>query len=100
MGDKVDKKELEPIKKDIEGLKELLKDKDKNYEAIKKAKEDLVQKFQKVSQEMYQKVAQEQAKKQQSAQSGASGNGTKKKDEKVVDAEYKIEDEDKKKKKK
>ena len=104
MGDKVDKKELEPIKKDIEGIKELLKDKDKNYEAIKKAKEDLVQKFQKVSQEMYQKVAQEQAKKQQQgaqAQAGAQ-KGTEdkgKKDEKVVDAEYKVEDKDKKKKK-
>ena len=98
MGDKVDKKELEPIKKDIEGLKELLKDKDKNYEAIKKAKEDLVVKFQKVSQEMYQKVAEEQAKKQQAdAKKGAKDAG--KKDEKVVDAEYKVEDEDKKKKK-
>ena len=100
MGDKVDKKELEPIKKDIEGIKELFKDKDKNYEAIKKAKEDLVQKFQKVSQEMYQKVAQEQAKKQQQgaqAQTGTKDTG--KKDEKVVDAEYKVEDEDKKKKK-
>ncbi|MBU89984.1 molecular chaperone DnaK [Candidatus Woesearchaeota archaeon] len=100
MGDKVDKKELDPIKKDIEGLKELLKDKEKNYEAIKKAKDDLVQKFQKVSQEMYQKVAEEQAKKQQGAQAGQAGAQpeAEKKDEKVVDAEYKVEDDDKKKK--
>jgi len=101
MGDKIDKKDLDPIKKDIEGLKELLKDKDKNYEAIKKAKDDLVQKFQKISQEMYQKVAEEQAKKQQQgAQAGASAKDSGKKDEKVVDAEYKVEGEDKKKKKK
>ena len=92
--------ELDPIKKDIEGLKELLKDKEKNYEAIKKAKDDLVQKFQKVSQEMYQKVAEEQAKKQQGAQAGQAGAQpeAEKKDEKVVDAEYKVEDDDKKKK--
>jgi len=100
MGDKVDKKELDPIKKDIEGLKELLKDKDKNYEAIKKAKEDLVQKFQKVSQEMYQKVAEEQAKKQQQSQGQTKAKDKGKKDEKIVDAEYKVENEDKKKKKK
>jgi molecular chaperone DnaK len=103
MGDKVDKKEIDPIKKDIEGLKELLKDKDKNYEAIKKAKDDLVQKFQKVSQEMYQKVAQEQAKKQGAqagpqpgtGQAGPQPDAKEKKEEKVVDAEYKVEDEKK-----
>ena len=100
MGDKVDKKQLEPIKKDIDGLKELLKDKDKNYEQIKKAKDDLIKKFQKVSEELYKKVAEEQAKKQQAA--GASGAGPKeakeeKKDDNVVDADYKVEDDKKKK---
>ncbi len=95
MGDKVDKKQIEPIQKDIEGLKELLKDKEKNFELIKKAKDDLVQKFQKVSEELYKKVAEEQAKKQQ--QSGASAQGAepeedeeekpKKKKGKVVDAD-------------
>ncbi len=100
MGDKVDKKQLEPIKKDIEGLKELLKDKEKNYETIKKAKDDLIQKFQKVSEEMYKKAAEEQAKKQQ-AGAGAAGAGPKAekpKDDNVVDADYKVEDEKKKKK--
>jgi molecular chaperone DnaK len=100
MGDKVDKKELEPIKKDIEGLKELLKDKEKNYETIKKAKDDLIAKFQKVSEEMYKKVAEEQAKKQ--AEAGKAGAGPsksakeEKKDENVVDADYKVEDDKKK----
>ncbi|MBW2974768.1 molecular chaperone DnaK [Candidatus Woesearchaeota archaeon] len=102
LGDKVDKKQLEPIQKDIEGLKELLKDKDKNYEQIKKAKEDLIQKFQKVSQELYQKVAEEQAKKQQQQQEAGAGNPgskeEKKKDDNVVDADYEVKDEKKKKK--
>ena len=95
MGDKVDKKQLEPIKKDIEGLKELLKDKDKNYEQIKKAKDDLIKKFQKVSEELYKKVAEEQAKKQQ--QSGPKEPKEEKKDDNVVDADYKVEDDKKKK---
>ncbi|MDO8481381.1 MAG: molecular chaperone DnaK [Nanoarchaeota archaeon] len=98
MGDKVDKKQLEPLKKDIEGLKELLKDKDANYEHIKKAKDDLTAKFQKVSEEMYQKVAEEQAKKQQGQAGGAGkGGASGPKDDNVVDADFKVEDEDKKK---
>jgi len=95
MGDKVDKKQIEPIQKDIEGLKELLKDKDKNYEQIKKAKDDLMHKFQKVSEELYKKVAEEQAKKQQAQAAGKEKASAEKKDEKVVDAEYKVEDDKK-----
>jgi len=102
MGDKVDKKQLDPIKKDIEGLKELLKDKEKNYEQIKKAKDTLIQKFQKVSEELYKKAAEEQAKKQAQEQAGSKGTGkkekTEKKDDNVVDADYKVEGDKKKKK--
>ena len=47
MGDKVDKKELETIQKDIDELKEVLKDKEKNYEGIKKAKDELTAKYKK-----------------------------------------------------
>ncbi len=99
MGDKVDKKQLEPIQKDIEKLKELLKDKEKNYEEIKKLKDDLTQKFQKVSEEMYKKAAEAQAAQQQAQQQqGNSGNTqNNKKDDNVVDADYKVEEEDKKK---
>ncbi len=100
MGDKVDKKQLEPIKKDIDGLKELLKDKEKNYEAIKKAKDDLIAKFQKVSEEMYKKVAEEQAKKGQAAGGEAGAKPEDKKDDtsddNVVDADYKVDDDKKK----
>ncbi len=94
MGSKVDKSKLEPIKKDIEHLKELLKDKEKNYDKIKKAKEELIQKFQKVSEEMYKKAAEEQAKKQAA---GAKAKGKTKRDDNVVDADYKVEDDKKKK---
>lgn len=97
MGDKVDKKQLEPIQKDIEALKELLKDKDKNYETIKKAKDGLISKFQKVSEEIYKKVAEEQAKKQQAAGKKEAKKEEKKKDDNVVDADYKVEDDKKEK---
>ncbi|MBU0615703.1 MAG: molecular chaperone DnaK [Nanoarchaeota archaeon] len=91
MGDKVDKKELEPIKKDIEGLKELLKDKEKNFEQIKKAKDSLTEKFHKVAEEMYKKAAEEQAKQPQEEPE------KKKKDDKVVDADFEVKDDKKKK---
>ncbi len=93
MGDKVDKKELESIQKDIDGLKELLKDKEKNYELIKKAKDELTTKFQKVSEEMYKKAAAEQQAAQQASQTKSEG---KKGDEKVVDADYEEVKDDKK----
>ena len=83
-------------------LKELLKPEKKDVAAIKKKVDEVSQLVQKMSAEMYQKVAQEQAKKQQQGQAGTS-TGTKrdsgKKGEKVVDAEYKVEDEKKGKKK-
>ncbi len=94
MGDKVDKKQLEPIKKDIDALKELLKDRENNYETIKKAKDELIKKFQKVSEELYKKAAEEQAKKQQ-AEPKKEEKKEKKKDDKVVDADYEVEGEKK-----
>jgi molecular chaperone DnaK len=110
LGDKVEKKDLEPIQKDIEGLKELLKDREGNYESIKKAKDSLTEKFQKVSEELYKKAAEEHAKKQ-GASAGPKPNGKAKKqseddeenldaEDNVVDADFTVEDEDKNKKKK
>jgi molecular chaperone DnaK len=72
LGDKVDKSKFEGIEKDIEGLKELLKDKEANYEAIKSAKDALTQKFQKVSEELYKHAAEEYQK--QHPQEGAAAN--------------------------
>ena len=97
---KVKKKELEDIKGKVMELKELLKPDKKDVEAVKKKMEEVNKLVQKASTEMYQKVAEEQAKKQKEAgAAGAAGDeATKKKDEKVVDADYKVEDEEKKKK--
>jgi molecular chaperone DnaK len=99
MGENADKKQLEDIQKDIEGLKKLLEDKDKNYELIKKAKDELTTKFQKISEEMYKKAA-EQAQQQQQQQQAQGNNESaskdKKDDEKVVDADYEEVKDDKK----
>jgi len=97
---KVDSKELETVKGKVLELKELLKPEKKDIAAIKAKMEEVNKLVQKMSTEMYQKVAQEQAKKQEQGQAGAKPSGdTEKKDEKVVDAEYKVEDEKKDKKK-
>jgi molecular chaperone DnaK len=100
MGDKVDKKEIDPVKKDIDELKELLKDKDKNYETIRRKKDEMTEKFQKIATEMYQKAAQEQAAKQQAeAKTEKKDDSDKdtKKDDTVVDAEFEEKNEKKKK---
>jgi len=93
---KVNAKELEDVKKGIGELKELLKPEKKNADAIKKKMEDINQKVQRMSTELYQKVAQEQ---QKAAAGKADDKAKDKKDDKVVDADFKVENEDKKGKK-
>ncbi|MBW2976339.1 molecular chaperone DnaK [Candidatus Woesearchaeota archaeon] len=97
---KVDSKELETVKGKIMELKELLKPEKKDVAAVKKKMDEVNQLVQKMSTEMYQKVAEEQAKRQQqgSAAGSQSKEGSEKNDDNVVDAEYKVEDDDKKKK--
>ncbi|MEM2138856.1 MAG: molecular chaperone DnaK, partial [Candidatus Woesearchaeota archaeon] len=84
----VDKSLTEPLQKDIDALKELLKDKDNNYEAIKKAKDSLTEKFQKISEEIYRKAAEARQ------QTQATNSNNSKNNEKVVDGE--VVDDDKK----
>ena len=102
MGDKMDKSQLEGLQKDIDGLKELLKDREGNYESIKSAKDEIVKKFQKISEELYKKAAEEyQQQHPAQGQQGDDGEGNnpndhgkkhqKKGKEKVVDAEFKEE---------
>ena len=99
--DKIDKKQAEEIRGRIMELEELLKPEKKDIAAIKKKLDEVNQIVQKMSTEMYQKVAQEQAKKQQQqGKAGASGKEEKPKNDNVVDADYKVEDEEKGKKKK
>jgi molecular chaperone DnaK len=94
---KVDSKELETVKGKIMELEELLKPEKKDSSKIKKKVEEVNGLVQKMSTEMYQKVAKEQAKKQQGSGGAGPKDAGKKKDDRVVDAEYKVEDEKKKK---
>jgi len=94
---KVDTNELETVKGKIMELKELLKPEKKDAAAIKAKMDEVNQLVQKMSTEMYQKVAEEQAKKQKSETKETAGK-PKKKGDKVVDADYKEEDDKEKKK--
>jgi molecular chaperone DnaK len=101
MKGKADSKELDEIKKRVDELKELMKAEKKDIEAIKKKIEEVNQIAQKAATEMYQKVAEEQQKKQATQQQNTGEKkGGKKDEENVVDADYTVEDEEKKGKKK
>jgi len=97
MEGKVDKSKLEPIKKHIDELKELMKPEKKNIAKIK-AKVEEIEKFaQEAATEMYRKVAEEQAKKQQAAGTEKKAKkGKKSEDDNVVDADYEVKDDKKK----
>ncbi|MBW2977360.1 Hsp70 family protein, partial [Candidatus Woesearchaeota archaeon] len=104
MEGKVDKAKLEPVKKHVDELKELMKPEKKDIAKIK-AKVEEIEKFaQEAATEMYQKAAAEQAKKQQAAGKAGPQPGAKteekkqeKKDDNVVDADYEVKDDKKKK---
>lgn len=107
---KVDSKELETVKGRIMELEELLKLEKKDADAIKKKMEEVNGLVQRMSTEMYRKVAEEQAKRQQESAQGSEGNKKepdeeseedepKKKRDNVVDADYEVEGEEKKKRK-
>ena len=87
MKGKVDEKKLKPIKEKIEELKELMKPDKKDAKKIKTKIEEITKIAQEAATEMYQKAAAEQAKKQ--ASQGKTETKEKKKDDKVVDAEFK-----------
>jgi len=91
MEGKVDNKKLDEVKKIIGELKKLLEPEKKDVVAIKKKFDEVNEKVQAMSTEMYQKVAEEQAKQQQKAKTEVSDDedakGSGKGKEKVVDAE-------------
>lgn len=60
LGDKISSGEKEDIEKAIADLKAVKDNQDATAEELKKATDEVMTKFQKVSQEMYQKAAQEQ----------------------------------------
>jgi len=93
MEGKVDEKKIQGIKDKTAELKKLLEPEQKDVNAIKTKLEEVNKLFQEASTELYQKVSQEQ-------QQGNTQGKEKDSKEKVVDADYKVEDEKKEKKKK
>ncbi|VIG55149.1 molecular chaperone DnaK [Clostridioides difficile] len=91
LGDKISSREKEEIEKAIADLKTVKDNQDATAEELKKATDEVMTKFQKVSQEMYQKAAQEQ----QAAQGAEQAQDNGPKDDNVVDADFKEVDEDK-----
>ncbi|MBI4739825.1 molecular chaperone DnaK [Candidatus Woesearchaeota archaeon] len=97
---KVDKDKLSTIKDGVEDLKKLLEEKPRDAQKIKVKLDELNRIVQEASTEMYQKAAaqyqQEHAEKGTKAEEDTAETPKKKK-EKVVDAEYEVEDDKKKK---
>jgi len=88
LGDKVGAGDKEEIETALKNLKDIKEKQDATSEEIKKATEDLMAKFHKVSQEMYQQAAADQQ-----AQGAESQEGPK--DDNVVDADYEVVDDEK-----
>ncbi|MEJ8554309.1 molecular chaperone DnaK [Tepidibacter sp. Z1-5] len=88
LGDKVSANDKTEIEAAIKNLKEVKEKQDATSEELKKATEDLMTKFHKVSQEMYQQAAADQQ-----AQGAAGQEGPK--DDNVVDADYEVVDDEK-----
>ncbi|MBI2650361.1 molecular chaperone DnaK [Candidatus Woesearchaeota archaeon] len=96
---KVPEKEISEVKGKIIELKELLKPADKDVDAIKKKVDEINEMVQRMSTELYQKAGQ-QYKQEHGQQTNEEPEEKKSKnDDNVVDADYEVKDEEKKKKK-
>jgi molecular chaperone DnaK len=93
-GDKVTDDEKKKINEAVEAAKKALEGED--ADAIKKAQEELQKASHKLSEEIY-KDAQAKAQADQQAGGSQEAGGEKKSDEDVVDADYKVDDENEKK---
>ncbi|MBU4256655.1 MAG: Hsp70 family protein, partial [Candidatus Thermoplasmatota archaeon] len=102
LAEKIGKDEKEKIESSVKELRDALSGKD--IQKIKNKTDELGKKLQEIGAKIYQQVAQEQAKKQGKQEKKEEKEGKEEKktwkghptDEKVVDAEYKVEDEEKK----
>jgi len=93
LGDKLSKDQVDRIDSKVKELEETLSGKD--LEKIKSRSEELAKILQEVGASVYQKAAQEYAKKKEEEPKGKEGEGKGEK-EKVVDADFKVVDEEKK----
>ena len=87
---KINDKSIEEIKKEIDGLKVLLKEENRDAAKIKEAMEHINKKVQEASTELYKQAGASQAQSQENQD--APGDGAQEPNEKVVDAEV-VEDE-------
>ena len=93
-GDKADKSLVDKVNEAIKELKEALNGTD--TEAIKSKSEELTKPLYELTTAMYQQTAQAPGAQETQADQGADGGAEAPKDDNVVDAEYKVVDEDKK----
>lgn len=96
-GDKISQAERADIESKINDLRQAIND--KNIERVKKASEDLTTASHKLAEEVYAKAQAEQRAKQQTEQTERAEPKEErketKKEEEILDAEFKVEDEDK-----
>ncbi len=97
---KVPEKEIGEVKGKILELKELLKPAEKDVAAIKMKMDEINELVQKMSTELYQKAGQHYQKEHQGQKTNSDENEEEKSknDDNVVDADYEVKDEEKKKK--
>jgi molecular chaperone DnaK len=101
LGEKLSPDQKQAVESAIKDVREKLNGND--VDAIKKATEELQSRFQGISAELYKQAASQKAGPQQGdvppgpGQSGSAGTGASKSDENVVDADFEVVDEDKKK---
>ena len=88
LGDKISEDEKAGIQAEVDKLKDMLKAEEIDVEAVKAQTEAVSKKFYDVSSKLYADAAQAQ----QAAQGGANAGGAA--DDNVVDADYKVVDED------
>ncbi|MFH1587277.1 MAG: molecular chaperone DnaK [Candidatus Diapherotrites archaeon] len=100
MKGKIDAKKEEEIRGKVNELKELLKPKEKDVAKIKQKLDELNKTVQAMSTELYQKASEEAAKQQAQQGAGKEKKGEKSDKDNVVDADFKVEDENKDKDKK
>nr|WP_312215668.1 molecular chaperone DnaK [Clostridioides sp.] len=91
--DKINASDKADIEKALEDLKAVKDKEDATAEQIKSALDEVMNKFQKVSQEIYQQAAQEQQAQGGADEASDANEGPK--DDNVVDADFKEVDEDK-----
>lgn len=98
LGDKITADEKAGVQAEVDKLKEMLKNTELDVDAVKAQTEAVSKKFYDISSKLYADAAQAQQAQQQAHQGGAAGQGAAQNeaphDDNVVDADYKVVDDD------